>query len=118
MTSTKQYDLEDRTLEFSKRIIRLGKTLEKKGIVNEVLIKQAVRSGTSPGANYRETNEALSKKDFVHKIRISRKEAKENMYWLELIIEANPDMKQRLIPLRKEAEELKKIFSTILDKSK
>ncbi len=71
------------------------------------------------GANYREANEALSKKDFVMRIKISRKEAKESAYWLRLIKETNDlknaDDAQKLI---QEANELKKIFSSILEKSK
>ena len=71
------------------------------------------------GANYREANESLSKKDFSMRIKISRKEAKESAYWLRLIHETNnlrdANDAQTLI---QEANELKKIFSSILEKSK
>lgn len=63
MPNSKQYDLEDRTLEFGKRIIRLAKALPK-NTVNFKLVDQVVRSGTSMGANYREANETETKKDF------------------------------------------------------
>ena len=71
------------------------------------------------GANYREANEALSKKDFVMRIKISRKEAKESNYWLRLINETN-NLKNAddALYLIQEANELKKILSTILEKSK
>ena len=81
--------------------------------------KQLVKASGSVGANYREANEALSKKDFVMRIKISRKEAKESAYWLRLIKETNQlknsEDAQSLI---QEANELKKIFSSILEKSK
>jgi four helix bundle protein len=64
MQSTKQYDLEERTLEYGKRIIRLAKALHK-NTVNFTLIDQVVRSGTSMGANYREANETETKKDRI-----------------------------------------------------
>jgi len=114
--SSKIYDLEDRTLEFAKRIIRLCKALPK-NTINFELIKQIMKSGPSTGANYREANEALGKKDFLYRMRISRKECKETTYWLELIIEANQDFKERIMPLFNESIELKKIFSKIIDTS-
>lgn len=115
--NSKQYDLEDRTLEFGKRIIRLAKALSKNSI-NFNLIDQVIRSGTSMGANYREANETETKKDFLFRIRICRKEGKETIYWLSLIIEANPEFTERIKPLLQETIELVKIFATIAEKSK
>lgn len=115
--NTKQYDLEDRTLSFGKRIIHLAQTLPKNG-VNFTLIDQVVRSGTSLGANYREANETETKKDFCFRIRICRKEGKETIYWLQLIVEANPEFESRIQPLLGETQELVKIFAAILEKSK
>ncbi len=117
ITNSKQYDLEDRTLEFGKRIIRLCKALPK-NTINFRLIDQIIRSGTSMGANYREANETETKKDFKYRIRICRKEGKETIYWLDLIIEANPEFTERIKPLLQEATELVKIFAAILEKSK
>ncbi|MBI2031611.1 MAG: four helix bundle protein [Candidatus Levybacteria bacterium] len=113
----KKYDLEDRTLDFGKQIIHLIKTLPK-NTVNLTLGSQAIRSGTSMGANYREANETETKKDFCFRIRICRKEGKETIYWLNLIIEANPELEQRIKPLLQEATELVKIFAAILEKSR
>lgn len=113
----KQYDLEDRTLEFGKRIIRMCKALPKNNI-NFKLIDQIIRSGTSVGANYREANETETKKDFKYRIRISRKEGKETIYWLQLIIEANPEFRKRIELLLEETTELVKIFASILKKCK
>lgn len=111
-TNSKQFDLEERTLEFGKRIIRLAKALPR-DTVNLNLTNQIVRSGTSVGANYREANEAETKKDFKHRIMICRKEAKETNFWLKLIIEANPKLKKKIQLLLQESLELVKIFASI-----
>ncbi len=77
--NSKQYDLEERTFEFAKNIRILIKKIPK--IVSNIEDgKQLIRSSGSVGANYIEANEALSKKDFVMRIKISRKEAKESVY--------------------------------------
>lgn len=116
---TKEYKkpLDERTLEFAKNIIRLCRKLSKNSVTIEP-IKQVMRSGCSVGANYREANDALSKKDFVFRMRISRKEAKETMYWLELLTEACPEFQNEIDPLMQEAHELVKILSSIIEKSK
>ena len=75
-----------------------------------------IRASCSVGANYREANDSLSKKDFSYRIKISRKEAKETYYWLELLQEANPEYEDDIINLLTEAVELRKIFSAIADK--
>ena len=117
ISNSKQYDLEDRTLSFAKEVIKFVNGLPKT-IANIEIIKQLIRSSSSVGANYREANEALSKKDFLLRIKISRKEAKESAYWLRLINETNSleyyNEAQRLM---QEAIELKKIFSSIIEKS-
>ncbi|MFA7314597.1 MAG: four helix bundle protein [Candidatus Magasanikbacteria bacterium] len=77
-----------------------------------------MRSATSVGANYREANEKLSKKDFLHRIKISRKECKETTYWIELIINNNQQLAKKIESLLNESIELRKILSTIIDKSK
>lgn len=107
------FDLEDRTTEFAKRIIRLCQALLKNNINNQ-LISQVVRSAGSVGANYREANDALGKKDFMLRSRIARKEAKETIHWLELIEEANPEFISRMKELKQEAKEIKNILSSII----
>ncbi len=74
--NSKQYDLEDRTLELAKHVRRFVRKLAKTS-ANTEDSKQLIRSSGSVGANYIEANEALSKKDFVMRIKICRKEAKE-----------------------------------------
>jgi len=117
MTNSKHYDLEDRTLEFGKRVIRMCKSLPS-NIINDKLINQVMRSGTSIGANYREANETETKKDLQFRLRISRKEGKETIYWLELIVESNPGFKKRIEPLLQETVELVKIISSIIEKTR
>lgn len=115
--NSKQYDLEERTLLFGKRIIHLCKALPH-NTINEKLVDQIMRSGTSFGANYREANETETKKDFQFRVRICRKEAKETIYWLQLIIEANPELEVRISPLLQESREFVKIFASIVQKTK
>ena len=112
----KYRDLEKRTLEFVKEVIKLCKKLPKTTITIEQ-IRQVIRSSGSVGANYREANEKLSKKDFVHRIRIARKEAKETTYWFELLQEAASEFSEDIKPLIRESEELRNIFSAILAKT-
>jgi len=115
LQTNKKYDLEERTLRFAKQIIRLCKKLSK-NTVNFKLVDQVVRSAGSIGANYREANDALGKKDFIHRLRISRKEAKETAFWLELILEANPNSKEEIDQLIVECKEIRKILSAIINK--
>ena len=114
--TNKKFDLEERTLKFSKNVIKLCRQLPKETI-NYKLIDQLIRASTSIGANYREANDALSKKDFIHRLRISRKEAKETTYWLELLIEANPNFEVKISKLLEEATELRNILSAIINKT-
>ncbi|SHE84971.1 four helix bundle protein [Flavobacterium fontis] len=112
----KPYDLEERTYLFAKNcriyVRKLPKTIStlEDG-------KQLVRSSGSVGANYIEANEKLGDKDFLFKIKTSRKEAKESKYWIRLLQELNPDYRENSISLFEEADELRKIFSAIISKS-
>lgn len=114
--NSKQYDLGDRTLSFSKRIIAYVNRLPK-NISNIEIGKQLVRSSGSIGANYIEAEEALSRKDFVMRIKISRKESKESRYWL-ILSEPNINDTKEKEDLIQEATELMKIFGAIIEKSK
>jgi len=112
--NSKRYDLEDRTLVFAKQIRDYLKTLPYSAS-NLEYSKQLIRSASSVGANYIEANEALSKKDFVMRIKISRKEAKESIYWLNLAEPSsiNEGLRNNLV---NEATELMKILSAIMRK--
>ena len=113
--SSKTFDLEERTLKFAKRVREFVKKLPKT-IANIEDGKQLVRASGSVGANYIEANESVSKKDFVLRIKISRKEAKESKYWLELI-DVNADQEMGRGEIIQEATELLMIFSSIMRKS-
>ncbi len=119
MTETnKKFDLEERTYQFAKRVCFFCKKLPKT-ISNIEYVKQVIRASGSVGANYIEANEAFSKKDFIMRIKICRKESKECAYWLRLIVETNDNkFKKEGDDLFREAIELKKIFSSIIEKSK
>ena len=117
MKNPKQYDLEDCTLEFARMVRALVKKLPRT-IGNVEDGKQVVRASGSVGANYIEANESLSKKDFVMRIKICRKEAKESRYWLRLIdISGNGEYEEERKALIQEATELMNIFGSILRKS-
>jgi len=115
--SKRQYDLEERTLKFAKTVRDYVKKLHKT-IGNIEDGKQLIRASGSVGANYIEANEALSKKDFCLRIKISRKEAKESRYWLKLI-DTNSMMKMETERknLIQEVTELMNIFGSIVRKS-
>ena len=115
---SKPYDLEERTFQFAKEVRLFIKTLNKT-IANIEDGKQVVRSSGSIGSNYIEANESLSKKDFIFRVKISRKEAKESVYWLRLINETNQLTNSKIVEeLIQECTELKKILSSIIEKSK
>ncbi|MEK7535794.1 MAG: four helix bundle protein [Patescibacteria group bacterium] len=115
--NTNRYrDLEDRTTRFATNVIILCRKLSKNSI-NNPLVNQIVRSSGSVGANYREANEALGKKDFIYRMRITRKECKESDHWLQLIGVANQEFSAEILPLAIECAELRNIFSAILVKT-
>lgn len=110
-----KYDLEDRTFRFAENILKLVNNTSMT-LSNRELAKQLISSGCSVGANYIEANEALSKKDFLYRIKICRKESKETLYWLRLI-EPNPKTSELREQLAQESTELTKIFGAILRNS-
>lgn len=110
-----KYDLEERTACFGEAVIRFAKTLTR-DVVDIVLLSQLVRAGTSIGANYCEADDAVSKKDFRHKIGTCKKEARETKYWLRMIVAAQPSTKVEARVLWQEAKELHLIFAAILRK--
>ncbi len=112
-----KYDLEERTAVFGEKIIEFVKSLQRNP-VNNSLISQVVRSGTSVGANYMEADAANTKKDFIYRISLCRKESKETRHWLRMIAKANPTFLIETRFLWKEAHELTLIFSSIINHKK
>lgn len=113
-TNHKQYDLEERTLRFARAVNAFLRNLPKTNVNYEVS-KQLIRSAGSVGANYIEANESLSKKDFIMRAKIAKKEAKESRYWLNLVEvpEGQEGARDKLIA---EVNELMKILGAIIGK--
>lgn len=111
-----KYNLEERTEEFARRCRDFVKKIPRT-ISNIEYGKQLIRSSSSQAANYIEANESLSKKDYIMRTKISKKETKESRLWLRLI-EPGKQLEQGRINLIQESEELMRIFGSILEKSK
>lgn len=112
-----KFDLEDRTAKFAEAVIYLMKRIPN-NYINGRMIEQLVGSGGSMGANYCEANEAESKRDFIHKIGICKKETKETKHWIRLLAIANPNFREDFKALWQEAQELLLIFSKIINTSR
>jgi four helix bundle protein len=91
MEKEKKFDIKERSLKFAVSVARFIDGLPKKQSAIEYG-KQLMRSSASIGANLEEADGALSKKDFINKIGIARKESKESRYWLQLIKQVNKDI--------------------------
>ena len=113
----KEFDLEERTAKFGEEVIRFAQTISKNEITKP-LIGQLVRSSTSIGANYMEADGAESRKDFIHKLGICKKECKETKHWLRMIATADLAAKDKCQNLWRECQELTLIFSAIINKTK
>jgi len=110
----RRFDLEDRTFRFAKQVRQLVKELPH-NMGNAEDGRQLIRSSGSVGANYIEANEAVSKKDFIFRIKLCRKEAKESCYWLRLLdLEGAGHLEGKRESLSKEAQELMNIFGAII----
>ena len=113
------YDLEDRTLKLATEVRLFIQSISKTAS-NIEDVKQLVRSSGSIGANYIEANESLGHKDFLMRIKISRKEAKETMYWLNILLatcQLNIEQKSSCESIIRETREIRNILSAILKKS-
>ena len=109
-------ELKSRFKKFAIRIVRMVDNLPNT-LSGKVIGNQIVRSGTSPGANYRAACIAKSDRDFVNKLKMVEEELDETIYWLDLITEAELLKSELLIDLKKEAKELLSIItSSILTK--
>jgi len=112
----KRYDLEERTERFARRVMDFVRSL-RPGLVNREVARQLIRSAGSVGANYIEANGALGKKDFLMRVRICRKEAKESAYWLRLLDGGGAESEDLKCQLVQEANELVSIFGAIITRS-
>ncbi len=110
-------DLKERTKAYARRVIRMYVALPKETVA-QVLGKQALRSGTSVGANYREADRARSKPEFIAKMGDCLKELAETEYWLELLVDENMVRPAKMSALLDETRQLTAIFTTIINKSR
>ena len=113
----KVYDLEERTAKFGENIIEFVKKLPKNSIT-QWIIPQLISSSTSIGANYCEADCAESNQDFIHKMSIANKEAKESKHFLRMTSKACPEYAPEGRILWKEAHEINLIFTSIIKKAK
>lgn len=112
-----RFELEDRTRVFASDIRKALRSLPKIEATSTD-IRQLLRSSGSIAANYIEANEAVSRKDFLYRIRICIKEAKESKLWISLINDMQRPSNTELERLENEVEELQLIFGAILRNSK
>lgn len=111
------YDLEERTELFAREVRQFVKRLPRT-LANSEDARQLIKASGSVGANYIEANEALSRKDFLVRVKICRKESKESAYWLRLVDTGDAEpLSRECLALVQEATELLKIFSAIIQKS-
>jgi len=113
----KKFDLEERTAKFGEDVIEFAQKLPKNSITQR-LIPQLIGAATSIGANYCEADCAESNKDFIHKMAISNKEAKESKHFLRMTSKACKEHTSDGRMLWKEARELNLIFTTIIKNAK
>ena len=113
----KRYDLEERTVEFAVGIIEAVRKVSFDSATFTIK-GQLVRAATSIGANYREANRAVSKRDFLHKVAIAEKESNESAYWLAILTRLFPKHHPNFAPLLKECDELLAILITISKNTK
>ena len=116
--TVRKYDLEERTASFGESIIKLCRGIKQDNVVSPI-ISQLIRSATSVGANYMEANGASSKRDFINKIFICKKELQETKHWLRMIGSAQSGaVSLGLEPIKKECQELIFIFTKIASSSR
>ena len=114
----KPWDLKERLIEYSLRIIRMYAKLSKSDKVSMVLGNQVLRSGTSPGAHYFEASKARSEKEFISKMEGGLQELEETYYWLILLVKSEIMTKSSMEDLIAETKELTAIFTSSVKTAK
>jgi four helix bundle protein len=118
MNKDRTYDLQDRLIDYSVRIIKISEALPDTKAGKHVS-GQILRSGTSPAPNYGEAQSAESRADFVHKLKVSLKELRETEIWLKVITNAEMiDPTSQLVPLLQETDELIAILFSSVETAK
>jgi four helix bundle protein len=111
-----KFDIQERTFRFAVRVVKMANYLPRTGAGIEVG-RQVVRSATSIGANVEEADAAESKQDFIHKMSIAHKEARETRYWLRIVQAALLD-NDEVRTLAQESDELVRILYTIIENAR
>ncbi len=117
MTEVKPEDIKDRTFRFALTIISLVESLPNT-ISAKTIGKQLIRSGTSIGANVEEATAAHSKDDFVYRMNVALREARETLYWLRLLDASGILEKRLLTDVLKEADEITRILGAIVSSAR
>ncbi len=118
-TSREPWDIRDRSLGYALRAIRLFQHLQKqKDGAGWVIGKQYLKAATSVGANIAEAQAGETRADFIHKLGIAQKEARESLYCLRLQADSQIVPKKQLDPLTRETEDLIAVLTSIIVKSK
>ena len=107
----------ERSFEFAVRVVRLCRFLDDQDRSTRTLASQLLRLGTCIGANIEEAQAGQSKADFIAKMSISRKEARETLYWLRLLKAADIVEANKLDDITREADELVRILTSIVKTS-
>lgn len=106
--------IQDRSFEFAVRVVNLCKTQDQTPGVSRALANQLLRSGTSVGANIAEAQAGQSKKDFIAKMAIAAKEARESFYWLKLLTASNIIPEAQLTNIKDESNQIIAILTSII----
>lgn len=116
--NAKPQEISERAFEFAVRVVNLCRTLDGSPGVSRTLAKQLLRSGTSIGANLEESKGGQSRADYLTKVSIALKEARETHYWLRLFIATEIVPEYQLPPLLDESNQLIAILTSIVKKLK
>jgi len=114
----KPQEISERAFAFAVRVVKLCQVLDERPGVPRTLANQLLRSGTSIGANLEESKGGQSRADYLSKVSISLKEARETRYWLRLLIATDMIPEPQLAPLLDEANQITAILTTIVKKLK
>ncbi|MEN8175441.1 MAG: four helix bundle protein [Pseudomonadota bacterium] len=108
--------IRDKSFRFAVRVVKLAQHLQREHS-EYVLSRQVLRAGTSVGANVEEARAGQSRKDFIAKMAVASKEARETLYWIRLLIETGYLTAEHAEPLKGESEELVRLLTAIVKTS-
>ncbi len=117
MSKDKPEDIKDRTFRFALLIISLVESLPNT-ISAKTIGKQLIRSGTSIGANVEEATAAHSKEDFIYRMNVALREARETLYWLRLLDASKLSVKRPSKDVLQEADEITRILGAIVSSAR